>query len=79
MTRMTALDCAVVCNLINTHTQGTGMGKKIGSGRAEEGRRSARNRTVVVDAMWEKGETWAETGKNVENKGLVQQLPTQAI
>ena len=27
MTRMTALDCAVVCNLINTHT-GNGNGKE---------------------------------------------------
>ena len=32
-------------------------GTRIGSGRAEEGRRSARNRKIVVDAMWETGET----------------------
>ena len=36
---------------------GTGPGTRIGSGRAEERRRSARNRTRLVDTMWEKGET----------------------
>ena len=41
----------------------------MGTGRAEERRRSARSRTsVVVDVMWEKGE---ERGKNVKKKGLV--------
>ena len=54
-------------------------GTRIGSGRAEERRKSARNRKIVVDAMWETGETWVERGKNVENKGLVQELPTQII
>ena len=49
-----------------------GTGTRIGSGRAEERRRSARNREIVVDAMWETGETWVERGKNLENKGLVQ-------
>ena len=47
-------------------------GTRIGSGRAEERRTSARNRKIVVDAMWETGETWVERGKNVEKKGLVQ-------
>ena len=47
-------------------------GTRIGSGRAEERRRSARNRTRLVDAMWETGETWVERGKNVDKKGLVQ-------
>ena len=57
---------------------GTRMGKgletgtRIGSGRAEERRRSARNHTRLVDAMWETGETWFERGENVEKKGLVQ-------
>ena len=54
---------------------GTGTkitGTRIGSGRAEERRRSARNRKIVVDAMWEMGETWVERGKYVEKKGLVQ-------
>ena len=45
------------------HNMGTGTGPTIGLGRVEERRRSARNRTRVVDAMWEKGETWAEKGK----------------
>ena len=47
----------------------TGTGTRIGPGRAEEKRRSARN---LVDAMWETGETWSERGKNAEKKGLVQ-------
>ena len=41
MARMTGPDCAVMCNLINTHTHTT-------------------------------GETWVESEKNVEKKGLVQ-------
>ena len=53
-----------------TRIRGTGM--RIGSGRAEERRRSARNRKIVVDAMWETGETWGERGKNVKNKELVE-------
>ena len=55
-----------------TGTSITGMGTRIGSGRAEERRRSARNRTRVVGAMWETGENWVERGKNAEKKGLVQ-------
>ena len=50
----------------------TGTGTRIGSGRAEERRRSAKDRTRVVDALWETGETWVERGKNVEKKRLVQ-------
>ena len=55
MTRMTGPDCAVMCNLINTHTHthththehrmGTGTtitGTRIGLGRAEQRRKSAR-------------------------------------
>ena len=47
---------------------GTGMritetGTRIGSGKSEERRRSARNRKIVVDAMWETGETWVEREK----------------
>ena len=57
---------------MGTGTRITGTGTRIGSGRAEEGRRSARNRKIVVDAMWEAGETWVERGKNVEKKGSVQ-------
>ena len=50
----------------------TGTGTKIGSGRAEERRRNARNRTRPVDALWETGETLMERGKSVEKRGLVQ-------
>ena len=58
---------------------GTETGTKAGLGRVEERRRVARKCTYVVDAMWETGETWVEREKNVEKKGLVQQLPTQII
>ena len=46
-----------------------GMGTRIGTrtrmemGRAEERRRSARNRTRRVDTIWETGETWVKRGK----------------
>ena len=53
---------------------GTGTtitGTRIGLGRAAGRRKSARNRKVV-DAARETGETWVESEKNVENKGLVQ-------
>ena len=49
-----------------------GMGTRIGSGRVGERRRSTRNPTRLVDAMWETGETLVERGKHVEKKGLVQ-------
>ena len=46
MTRMTGPDCAVMCNLINTHihTQTPITGTRIGLGRAEGGQKSARSR-----------------------------------
>ena len=47
-------------------------GTRIGSGRAEVRRKSARNRKIVVDAVRETGETWVEREKSVEKKGLVQ-------
>ena len=50
----------------------TGIGTRIGPGRVEERRRSERNRKIVVDIMWETGETWVERGKNVEKKALIQ-------
>ena len=56
MTRMTGLDCAVMCNLINTHTH----------------THTQRKCKIVVDAVWETGETWVEREENVEKKGLVQ-------
>ena len=49
-----------------------GTGTRIGSGRAEERRKSARNRKIVVDGVRETGETRMEREKNVENKGLAQ-------
>ena len=45
---------------------GTGTtitGTRVGSGRAEERRKSARNRKIVVDAVRETGETRAEREK----------------
>ena len=55
-----------------TGTRITGTGTRIDSGRAEERRRSARNRKIVVDAIWEMGETWVERGYNLEKNELVQ-------
>ena len=52
-----------------TGTRITGMGMRIGSGRAEERQKSARNRKMVVDAMRETGETWVEREKNYKRKG----------
>ena len=46
-------------------------GTRIGLGRAEGGQKSA-NRKIAVDAVRETGETWVESEKNVEKKGLVQ-------
>ena len=42
------------------------------SGKAKERRRSARNPRRVIDVMWKKGETWAEGGRNVDKKVLVE-------
>ena len=64
---------------MGTGTRITGMGSRIGSGRAKERRKSARNCKTVVDAVRETGETCVEREKYVEKKGLVQQLPTQII
>ena len=44
---------------------------RIGLGRAEGRRKSARNRKIVVDAVRETGETRVESENNVEKKGLV--------
>ena len=48
----------------------TGTGTRLGSGRAEERRKSARNCEIVVDAVRETGETRVEREKKVEKKGL---------
>ena len=56
----------------HTHTQTKITGTRIGLGRAEGGQKSARNLKKAVDAVRETGETWVESGKNVEKKGLVQ-------
>ena len=56
---------------------GTGTtitGTRIGLGRPEGRRKSARNRKIAVDAARETRETWVESEKNVENKGFVQYL-----
>ena len=58
--------------IIITGTTITGTGTRVGSGRAEERRKSARNRKIVVDAVRETGETRVEREKNVEKKRLVQ-------
>ena len=54
-----------MCNLINTHTH-------THTHRAEARRKNARNHKKAVDAVRETGETWVESEKNVEKKGLVQ-------
>ena len=73
MTRMIRSDCAVMCILINTHTHThTITGSRIRLERADGRRKSARNRKIDVDAVRETGETWVESEKNVEKKGLVQ-------
>ena len=54
---------------------GTGTtitGSRIGLRRADGRRKIARNRKIAVDAVRETGETWVESEKNVEKKGLVQ-------
>ena len=54
---------------------GTGTtitGTRIVLGRAEGRRKSARKRKIAVDAVRETGETWVESEKNIEKKGLVQ-------
>ena len=50
---------------------GTGTkttGTRIELGRAEGGQKSARNLKIAVDAVRETGETWVESGKNVEKE-----------
>ena len=59
---------------MGTGTTMTGKGTRIGSGRAEGGRKSARNRKIVVDAVREKGETRVKREKNVEKKGFRKNL-----
>ena len=74
MTRMTGPDCVVMCNLINIYIH-TNIHTYIHTyilGRAEGRRKSARNRKIAVDAARETRETWVESEKNVEKKGLVQ-------
>ena len=44
----------------------------MGLGRAEGGQKNARNRKIAEDAVREMEETWVESEKNVEEKGLVQ-------
>ena len=53
---------------MGTGTTITETGTRIGSGRAEERRKSARNRKIVVDAVRETGETWVERQKKCRNE-----------
>ena len=55
---------------IGTGTRIMGTETRIGSRRAEERRKNARNRKIVVDVKWETWETWVESGKNAKNKRL---------
>ena len=55
---------------MGTGTTITGTGSR--SGRAEDRRKSAKKRKIVVDAVRETGETRVQREKNVEKKGLVQ-------
>ena len=48
---------------MGTGTTIAGTGTRIGSGRAEERRKSARNRKIVVDDVRETGETRVEREK----------------
>ena len=56
-------------------TRTTITGTRIGSGRAEERRKNARNRKIVVDAVRETKETRVKREKNVEKKGSVAANP----
>ena len=49
----TGTEVRTVVVAMGTETRITGTGTRIGSGKAEERRKSARNRKIVVDAMWE--------------------------
>ena len=51
---------------------GTKTGTRTGLVRAEVRRKSARNRTRVVQSMWGTGKTWVESGDNVDKNMLVQ-------
>ena len=50
-----------MCNLINIHIH----------------THTHTDRKIAVDAVRETEETWVESEKNVEKKGLVQELPTR--
>ena len=64
---------------MGTRTTITGTGTRIGSRRAEERRKSARNRKTVIDDVRRTGETRVEREKYIEKKGSVQLLPTQVL
>ena len=59
-------------NVAEIGTGTTITGTRIGLGRVEGRRKSARNRKIAVDAARETGETRVESEKSVEKKGLVQ-------
>ena len=70
MTRMTGPDCAVMCNLINTHTH-TQTHNRIGEGGREAKRRKKPQNSCRRRAG-NGGDMGGEIKKNVEKKGLVQ-------
>ena len=53
----TGMEARTVAEM-GTGTRITGTGMRIGSERAEGRQRNARNRKIVVDAMWETRKTW---------------------
>ena len=55
----------------NGTRMGAGKGTRIGSRRVQERRRSGRNRTRVVDVMWETGETWVGEKRGKRRKERV--------
>ena len=66
----TGTEARTVAEMGTTRTGITGTGTKIGSGRAEERRKSARNRKIVVDAVRETGETRVEREKKCRKERI---------
>ena len=78
MNRMTGPDCAVMCNLINTHTHTHIPPSEDQCEWYRMTRMTGPNCAVMCSLInththtRETGETWVESEKNVEKKGLVQ-------
>ena len=56
----------------------TGAGTRTGSGRAEDRRRSARNRTRIVDAMWEMEVAWVRGTRKKRRQERVGSVATDS-